>query len=168
MCTGYAPTLLKRGGVWCGVCCCGSVSTDLLQQPLASLLRLLQKVNGAQCQQTRLLFCWLLEHSYQLSPTCRARRGSYRTDSIYKSVLFLFYCPLDPSTRSSITPRPERPLLRGARRWEGGFAPYQPARIFGAGPWRSQAATTAIALVKKSQQNRAAAFGTCQITGIRF
>ena len=43
--------------VYCGVgvCCGGSVSTDLLQQPLASLLRLLQKVNGAQCQQTRLL-----------------------------------------------------------------------------------------------------------------
>jgi hypothetical protein len=45
-----------------------------------------------------------------------------------------------------------------------GSAPSQPTRPFGSGTWRSQAATTAIGQVKKSQQNCAAAPGTCQIT----
>jgi hypothetical protein len=71
-------------------------------------------------------------------------------------------------TQASCTRFAERRLLHGARRWEGRLRTIPDDTTARPGGKLPHAETSAIGQVKKIQQNRAAAFGTCQITGIFF
>jgi hypothetical protein len=71
-------------------------------------------------------------------------------------------------TSDTDTREPERRLLDGARRWEDRLRTIPSNTTARAGGKLPHAATSAIGQVKKSQQNRAAALGTCQITAKFF
>jgi hypothetical protein len=71
--------------------------------------------------------------------------------------------------RSPCTRNLERTRRRGFHR-EGGTAPWRPTRSFGWAVIRNRAHTQAmmLGLLNKSQQNRATALSSCQITAKRF